>query len=683
MSKIETVDPHYGRLTALVEARLVSNALARNRLRIGFTPASHPIVSIVIVSYGAPELLILTLYRLAAQQVLTGIPFEVILVDNASGKETQDFLDTLDGVEIIRNAKNVGYGPACNRGATAARGRYLLFLNPDVELLPGAISALIEPFTDLTVGIVGAHLVFPGGYLQECGAFFRDDAQITHPYGRGDPDPLLPEGAFQREVGYVSGAVMAVERTLFAELGGFDDVFAPAYFEDTDLCVRCHQAGRRVVYQPRASAIHFENATTPLRSEVEALIDRNRERFLDRHRAWLFPQAGAPPRFGDRTHDAWALKVLYVDDSVPHVDLGAGMPRANFTVAAMARLGYHVTVYPVHRGDADIAQRYRDLPDSVEILDSKERSGLVHLIDERPDYYDILWVSRPHNIDLICEIFLNRDVSLRDYFRSRIIFDSEALFCLRDFLEETVRDGHGIAARFIEQARRETRNFVQADHVVCVSDAEARLLQSQGVTNTAVLGHAFYPRANDLATFGDRSGFLFVGSLQHPSSPNVDSLLWFLDAVWPKLRELVPHAQFTIVGQVASGVTPRLTAPNVTVTGRIPDLTTLFDRARVFVAPTRFAAGMPHKVHAAIAQGLPCMVTPILAEQIGWPEGAGYLKHEWRDPMGFAAALAHLHNDAETWSRVQREGLEGVARDCSPTSFVAKLRQICEAPTFA
>ena len=180
---LDTVDPGTGRRAALAEAALLWESLFRNGVRLTFAPEPEPDVSIVIVARDARHLLALTLYRLCAGQKLAGTSFEVVLVDNASAPETRALYGRLDGVRLIENATNTGFGPACNAGAAAARGRFILFLNPDVDLLPGALAAMVGTFRDHAgTGIVGARLVFPGGYLQESGAGFRDDPQLTHPY---------------------------------------------------------------------------------------------------------------------------------------------------------------------------------------------------------------------------------------------------------------------------------------------------------------------------------------------------------------------------------------------------------------------------------------------------------------------------------------------------------------------
>lgn len=680
---LDTVDPGEGRRVALVEAALVWNMLALNRVRIAFAPADAPVITVVIVSLGARHLLALTLYRLAAQQALTDAPFEVVVVDNASDAETRTLFERIDGATITLNPENIGFGPACNAGAGLARGRYLLFLNPDIDLMPGALDALVATFTEFdAVGIAGARLVFPGGYLQEAGANFRDDAQITHPYGRGWTDPFAAEGAFARDVGYVSGAVLMIEAALFRELGGFDDLFAPAYYEDTDLCVRCHQAGRRVVYQPRATAIHFENATSAKRDDVERLLDRNRARFLDRHRSWLFEQGPQRPGFGGRDQDPWQMRVLVVDDRTPHQDLGSGLPRANTILNAMAALGYAVTFCSVYGEGEEPAARYRDLSTTIEILDPCGSEGLRRLVEARPDYYDVLWVSRPHNIDLVCQTVADLGLSVRALGRSRVIFDSEALFALRDFVTQALRGEPALAASLAHAARGEARNFALADHVVCVSQAEARILRRYGTANAEVLGHALPPREG-APGFAGREGFLFIGSLAQEGQPNIDSLDWFFEAVWPRLRRQMPAAHLTIVGDVADTIRTRLARPGVTVLGRVADPGPHFDAARVCIAPTRFAAGIPHKVHEAVGRGLPSLVTPILADQIGWRDGTGYLVRDWHDPEGFAQGLVQLHENAETWAAVQRSGLGRMRAECEPGLYTAALRRLCEAPTFA
>ncbi len=83
-----------------------------------------------------------------------------------------------------------------------------------------------------------------------------------------------------------------------------------------------------------------------------------------------------------------------------------------------------------------------------------------------------------------------------------------------------------------------------------------------------------------------------------------------------------------------------------------------------------------------MARGVPGVVTPILAGQMGWPDGSGYRIHDWRDPAGFARALVRLHADEAEWTRVQRAGLDAVAREGDAQAYRATLRRLCEAPVF-
>jgi hypothetical protein len=212
--------------------------------------------------------------------------------------------------------------------------------------------------------------------------------------------------------------------------------------------------------------------------------------------------------------------------------------------------------------------------------------------------------------------------------------------------------GSGTAADLAQQAISETLNYAMADQVVCVSEPEARLLASYIRVNAAVLGHAMTLPGTIPPDFSARRGFLFVGALSAEGQPNVDSLDWFFDKVWPQLLTQMPAATFRIIGSITPTIRTRYQRPGVTVMGRVSDVKPFFDTARVCVAPTRFAAGIPHKVHEAIRHGLPCFLTPILAAQIGWEEGTGFASCDWLDPEAFT---------------------EGLIR----------LRQICEASTFA
>lgn len=378
-------------------------------------------------------------------------------------------------------------------------------------------------------------------------------------------------------------------------------------------------------------------------------------------------------------HDnPWRLRVLYVDDSVPHIDRGSGLPRANFIVNALAELGYAVTFYPVlplEAGD----DAYRDLDRSIEVLEAGEAEGFRRVVAEGPGRFDVLWVSRPHNIAMVCRELVNAGLTPRSFARSRVIFDSEAIFALRDFIAASMTNRFGTNAALHTGLRQETRLFAQADHVVSVSEAEARLLAAAGIANVTVLGLALSAPDLPVPDFTARSGFLFIGSLAQEGQPNVDSLDWLLGEAWPHLRRAIPDATLTVIGEVLPAIRERLAGPGISVLGRVADPGALFARARVCIAPTRFAAGIPHKVYEAVSRGVPMVVTSLLAEQVGWPEGTGYLARDWRDAKGFADALSLLHGDEAIWTRLQQGGLARIRQECDPDRHRAALRGLCEA----
>ncbi|MCW3064694.1 MAG: glycosyl transferase family 2 [Solirubrobacterales bacterium] len=273
-----------------------------------------PAASVVMVTRGGLDL---ALHALRTLREHTPEPVQTIVVDNAS--PDVDRLDTV-GIELVRNAENRGFGPACNQGAELARAAAVVFLNPDALVHRGwlapLLAALIEP------GVVAAapRLLNPDGTLQEAGALVFRGA-ITGGYGEGDDPDALPY-RFRRTVEYASAACLLVDRAEFAAVGGFDPAYAPAYYEDSDLCFRL---GGRIVYEPRSTVTHVRYGSGDL-AQAERLSARNRATFLARHGAELADRPGRPT----------ARAALAVRDARAHPRLLVAAPRLDHVHARLA-----------------------------------------------------------------------------------------------------------------------------------------------------------------------------------------------------------------------------------------------------------------------------------------------------------------------------------------------------------
>lgn len=656
---------------AAARSRLAS--FLRDGRTLDLTPPAHPAVSVLLVLHNRAELTLGCIESLLAQ---ADSSVELVIVDNASTDDTGVLLERLRGVRVIRSPENLGFLRACNLAAREAGGDYLLFLNNDTVLHAGSVAAALDTITrDSSIGAVGARLVHPDGRLQEAGSIIWSDGSCLG-YGRGD-SPWLAPYAFERDVDFCSAAFLLTPRSRFAALGGFDPRYEPAYYEDADYCVRLWKAGARVVYQPRALVTHLEFGSAASAARAVAMQLERRTAFVDAHRVWLDRQAAptpaAPRRASARARPG--LRILVVDDRVPRRSMGFGFPRAAALVSSLVQLGHSVTLLPTSAGDEDLEHAYADVPRCVEIVSGDVTQRVRDVFRERQGEYDVVLVSRSHNMEMLRARLGPPSAWMAG---AAVIYDAEAVTAHREAARRRLQGEWLTEDEAVRLVRDEVALARDVGAVLAVSEAERAAFDTVCAGRVHLVGHAL-ATAPSPARAGDRRGILFVGAF-HQLSPNEDAARWFLTAVLPILRGRLGNGlTVTIAGPDPPETLTRLRGPGVEVTGGIPDLRPLYDRARVFIAPTRFAAGIPLKVLEAAANGVPAVVTPLLATQLAWTSGQELLSAD--DPQAFAEACARLFEDEALWTRIRRAALARIERDYAPEVCAARLRAVLEHVT--
>ena len=232
---------------------------AAARIRLPEVP-DEPDVSIILPVFNNLKLTIECLLSISVH-VAPGVSFEVLLAEDASTDETVEVLSRVKNLRILRNPENLGFLRNCNNALQHVRGRYVLYLNNDVQVTDGWLTSLYETFFKHTnVGAVGPRFVYPSGHLQEAGVAFRHDATADM-VGLND-DPAKPRYNYVRQVDYISGACLMLPTELAKQLGGFSEEFLPCYCEDSDLCLRLREAGYDIYYNPASTVIHHLSKTT-------------------------------------------------------------------------------------------------------------------------------------------------------------------------------------------------------------------------------------------------------------------------------------------------------------------------------------------------------------------------------------------------------------------------------------
>lgn len=621
---------------------------------IVFAKADTPQVSIIIPVHGKIAYTLHCLRSIQNSQPLAS--YEVIILDDCSTDSTPELLGLVRGINTIRNESNLGFLRSCNKAATHARGDYLLFLNNDTEVLTDWLDELVSTFSIHTnVGLVGSKLVYPDGRLQEAGGLIWHDGTGMN-YGRAD-DANRPEYSFLRDVDYCSGASIMVPRQLFEHLGGFDERFAPAYYEDTDLAFAIRQAGYRVLLQPFSKVIHFEGVTsgTDLRQGTKAYQLVNQNKFLAKWKSVL-------AKHGTGQDDLWLVRertvqqrALIVDITTPMPDKDSGSIDTLQYIRMMQALGYKVLFCPHdlrHAGHyTEALQRL-----GVECLYRPFTTSLSRYLKKYGAYYNLIMLERAH--------YAGQYIGMVRHYcqNAHVLFNTVDLHFVRLERQAQIEQSVELA----RQARRtkilEHAVMQQSDATILISESERDIIQCEWPD----IRVAVIPFAREIygtaVPFHQRHDIVFIGSFLH--DPNIDAVQYFVTSIWPLIRRELPELNFYIIGSnVPEHIANFAQIAGVLVKGFVEDIAPIFNHCRLSVAPLRYGAGIKGKIGTSLSYGVPCVATRVAVEGMSLVDRQDAMIAN--DPETFAAAVIEAYQDESLWNHLSKHGLELMERNYS------------------
>lgn len=642
-----------------------ASASERSACVPGSMPGNHA-VSVVIPVYGKGAMTRVCLDSVF--RTVGRIVPEVIVVDDCSPEGTLAEILGMNGVRILRNERNLGFIGSCNRGAEEAIGDVVVFLNNDTICLPGWLDALVGTLVESSsIGLVGAQLIYPDGTLQESGAIVWRSGEAQQ-IGRGR-HPGEPEFSCLRDVDYCSGACIALRRNDFTRLGMFDSLYAPAYYEDTDLAFRVRKAGMRVVVQPASRVIHLEGATggTDTSSGVKKNQVENRVKFRDRWRNDLDAHFAR----GTREELAWRRhkpRLLVVDTMVPRPDKDSGSVRMAALLECAVQVGFDVVFCDVDPRQNDEAARHPLAAKGVMVLHRPWWGGAEEYLAIHGAEIDAVILCRPNNFRRL------HRVVRRFAPRAALVYDTIDLHCLRLQRELEINPNDALRKRADRYRDLECMAASRSDLVYVVSSAEIPILMKMvPEANVRVLSNIHEPRGQVPGPEG-RNGLLFLGGFQH--APNIDAVMHFIHDIFPKVRERFPETIFRVVGSDPPPSLLELSVPGVEILGYVENIDPILDRSRIMVAPLRFGAGVKGKINTAMANGLPVVTSKVGAEGMGLVDGKNCLIAD--EPGDVAAAIARLILDDATWSSIAKEGFAVIADQFSRKLALDEMQHLKE-----
>ncbi|MFH1598268.1 MAG: glycosyltransferase [Patescibacteria group bacterium] len=241
-----------------------------------------PSVSIVIPTFNLLEITkecITNIFRHTPHSF-----FELIIVDNGSDQKTLQYLQSIEGINLIKNKENLGFAKACNQGMKASKGEHILLLNNDIVVTPGWIEKLVACLSsDQTIGLVGPMTNYSGELQVDSGAKYKKIEEMFLYAQKFTKKNRRNWFEFHR----IAGFCFLIKRQLFDKIGYLDERFGLGFYEDDDYCKRAREAGYKIMIAGDVFVHHYGNKTfqdigkqDPSTSDLRMRL--NRDIFLEK-----------------------------------------------------------------------------------------------------------------------------------------------------------------------------------------------------------------------------------------------------------------------------------------------------------------------------------------------------------------------------------------------------------------
>jgi GT2 family glycosyltransferase len=602
--------------------------------------------------------------------------FKIIIADDASPDVSYSALGLLNGITLLRSGTNSGYIGNVNSATSSINTEYLLTLNQDVIVCPSWLDELVhEADENPKVGIVGPRILDQQFNILEAGGIIFQEAHAAH-RGRGS----LPEDDrynFSCDVDYVSGCAMLVRTALWHRLGGLDTQYAPAYYDDVDICLRARKSGWLVRYAPLSCIVHFEGTSMGIdehdSSSLKHFQVTNREKISQNHTELNgHTSIDHLPRVD--SHCPKRTTVACVFESVPFADRDGGAVDFVLFVDYLLELGYTVSALFLRGVAPEDTANWRGR--GVQCVQLETDHGLdimenAHLIVSFGTMVGI----RLAKEDLAHKRWIHHT---SDCATRRLEAMNELFKTQKDVSPEASRWFLGLP-RDVPQMWQIEKPILELPSITLfVTPHDLEYAQQHGANGNFVHfpilkggpdSHSVPEPLQEL-TVG------FVGSFLH--SPNPDAVEYFLRDMWENIHQAVPGSRFLIWGSNINDkqIVQWSKISGVEVRGWFATWDEVVAQTRVLVSPLRFGAGMKHKVVSTYIYGRPVVGTCTSFEGFDIQHLGQNVMTD--DPRLMTTSLIEILKSDSAWTDALRAGLLGMGDEFARSREIERVRNLVD-----